>query len=134
MGTDVPTYMRYAVALTEPRTARQWRDPYAEASVDLSRVDWIMTANTLAPVPVALRDRLRTIHFPEPSRKHMAALTYRLLANMAIDRGLDPRWAAPPDVVELAALSACWTGDSIRRLTKLVGAVALARERLSARH
>lgn len=38
-------------SMLEPATARAWTCPYYQVPFDLSRVSWIMTANSIAGVP-----------------------------------------------------------------------------------
>jgi ATP-dependent Lon protease len=79
--------------LLERETAARWHDPYIDAPCDLSHISWIMTANTIEPVPKSLRDRCRCIRFPEPGPEHLAVLAQRLLAEKYRDKGFDPKWA-----------------------------------------
>jgi energy-coupling factor transporter ATP-binding protein EcfA2 len=122
------------LAMLEPSTARTWRDPYTESEVDLSYVSWIATANDLELLPRTLVDRCLVVPFQQPEKQHLASLANRILCNMMVDRRLDPRWATPLDGVEIAALSAAWTGGSIRHLTRLVRAVEHSRSRFDVRH
>jgi hypothetical protein len=90
-------------------------------------VVWLATANTLDGLPLPLRDRCRVVRFPEPGPEHLPVLAGRLLRKAVADCGLDTRWAAPFDGEELAALRRHWRGGSIRRLARLVEAVAATR-------
>lgn len=117
------------VGLLEAETSRRWHDPYVEASCDLSHVSWLMTANALDPVPGVLLDRCRVLRFPEPEPQHIAVLAPRILERLYVDAGHDPRWSTPLEPFELAALSAAWSGGSIRRLERLVEVLIEGRER-----
>lgn len=114
--------------LLERETASRWHDPYIDAPCDLSQVSWIMTANTVEPVPKSLRDRCRCIRFPEPGPEHLAVLAQRLLAELYREKGFDPKWALPLDGVEIEALSAAWPGGSIRTLQRIVDRLIDVRE------
>ena len=114
--------------LLERETAARWLDPYIDAPCDLSHISWIMTANTVEPVPKSLRDRCRCLRFPEPGPEHLAALAQRLLAEKYRDKGFDPKWALPLDGVEVEALSAAWPGGSIRTLQRIVERLIDVRE------
>lgn len=114
--------------LLERETAARWHDPYIDAPCDLSHISWIMTANTVEPVPKSLRDRCRCIRFPEPGPEHLAVLAQRLLAGSYRDKGFDPKWALPLDGVEIEALSAAWPGGSIRVLQRIVDRLIEVRE------
>ncbi|MBB5693577.1 AAA family ATPase [Muricoccus pecuniae] len=122
------------LAMLEKRTARCWRDPYLEAPVNMENVVWLATANDLDGVPAPLRDRFRILRFPNPGAEHLSALAHRLLVASAVERGLDPRWASPLDVVEFAAVASVWRGGSLRHLAKLVNGVVTARDRPSTHH
>lgn len=114
--------------LLERETAARWRDPYIDAPCDLSHISWIMTANTVEPVPKSLRDRCRCIRFPEPGPEHLTALAQRLLAEAYREKGFEPQWAIPLDGVEVEALSAAWPGGSIRALQRIVERLVHVRE------
>lgn len=113
----------------EKETSSRWFDPYVESACDLSRVSWLMTANTVTTIPPVLRDRCRILGFPEPGPDHLAVLAPRILERVYADSGHDPRWATPLDAIELAALAANWQGGSIRQLERLIEAIVEARER-----
>lgn len=114
--------------LLERETAARWHDPYIDAPCDLSHISWIMTANTIEPVPKSLRDRCRCLRFPEPGPEHLAVLAQRLLAEHYRDKGFDPKWAVPLDGIEIEALSQAWPGGSIRALQRIVERLIDVRE------
>jgi ATP-dependent Lon protease len=122
------------LGLFEPQTAKAWFDPYIQASVDLSHVVWLATANGLEGIPIPLRDRCRVLRFPNPTTAHLPAIASHLLKALVIERGLDQRWALPLDAVELAELTAAWPGGSIRALGRLIEGVLKARETSAVRH
>ncbi len=115
------------LAMLEPVSAVEWTDPYLQAPVDLSHVMWMATANTIDGIPVPLLDRCRVLQFPAPGPEHLALLAAALLRQACTARGLDPRWAAPLDGVELQAVAQAWPGGSMRRLARLLEGVIAAR-------
>lgn len=117
------------IGLYEPVTSRRWHDPYIQAPCDLSHVSWLMTANSIEPIPAALRDRCRILRFPNPGADQLPLLAARILERLYIEAGYDPRWATPLEGFELDALASVWTGGSIRRLERLVEGLREARER-----
>jgi len=117
------------IGLFEPETSRRWHDPYLEAHCDLSHVSWLMTANSMEPIPAALRDRCRILRFPDPGTDQLPFFATRILEQLYIDAGHDPRWATPLEGFELDALASVWTGGSLRRLERLVEGLREARER-----
>ncbi|ANL51571.1 AAA ATPase domain-containing protein [Rhizobium phaseoli] len=116
------------IGLYEPVTSRHWHDPYIQAPCDLSHVSWLMTANSIEPIPAALRDRCRILRFPCPEADHLPLLAPRILARRYVQAGYDPRWATPLEGFELDALAKVWTGGSIRRLERVVDGLRKARE------
>lgn len=117
------------IGLFERETSSRWHDPYVQARCDLSHVSWLMTANSLEPIPVALRDRCRVLRFPDPGADQLSLFAARILKRLYIEAGHDPRWATPLEGFELDALGSVWTGGSIRRLERLVEELHKARER-----
>lgn len=113
----------------DPENARRFPDPSLQVELDLSCVTVMCTANSAAPLPGPLLDRMRIVRFPEPGAQHLDALLPGVLREIAVDAGLDPRFLRPPDGVERAALAARWRGGSVRRLRRAVEAVLRVRER-----
>jgi ATP-dependent Lon protease len=110
-------------------TAARYRDPYLQADVDLSRVQWILTANSLDTIPRPLLDRCLVLRLEEPGPEHLRQLATSILAEVRADRGLDELWAPPFDGVEWSALEANWSkGGSLRALRRLVETVLDARD------
>lgn len=117
------------VGLLEPETARRWHDPYIESHCNLSHLSWLMTANSLEPIPPVLRDRCRIISFPEPGPEHLEVLAPLILERLYVDAGHDRRWATPLERSELEALSKAWRGGSIRKLERQMEVLIKAREK-----
>lgn len=109
-------------------TSARYRDPYLQAEVDLSRVTWLFTANTLDTIPPALLDRMLVLRVDEPGPEHLWTLATSILAEVRADRGLDELWAPAFDGVEWSALEENWPGGSLRALRRLVEAVLDARD------
>ena len=109
-------------------TAARFPDPSLQVQIDISRVTTVATANDARKLPAPLSDRFRVVSFPEPGPAHLTALVPALLAAIAIERGIDPRFLPVPDGIELAALRRRWRGGSVRRLRQAVEAVLRSRE------
>jgi hypothetical protein len=109
-------------------TASRYRDIYLQADVDISRVQWILTANGLDTVPRPLLDRCLVLRVDEPGAEHLRALATSILADVRADRGLDERWAPAFDGIEWAALEENWGGGSLRGLRRLIEGVLDARD------
>lgn len=116
------------LAFLEPSSSARYQDPALETSVDLSAMSYVLTANSLEDVPVPLRDRVQIVRIPEPGWEHVGALTARIIADLARERGLDPRWIPPLDPDELDVLKTGWNGGSLRQLTKLTRLMIDGRE------
>lgn len=122
------------LGLLEPETSSRYPDPALQIPLDLSQVNYIATANTIAPLPAPLRDRFRIVAFPKPTFDDLDALLPGLIKNLAIERGVDSRWIAPLDATERATIAKAWPGGSIRRLHRILEAILLARDRATPRH
>ncbi|MFC0373078.1 AAA family ATPase, partial [Methylobacterium isbiliense] len=120
--------------MLEPETARAYPDPAFQTEIDLSRVSWLATANTLHNLPGPLLDRLRVVEMPAPEPYHLEALIAPILAGVAASRGLDAAWMPVLSGEELLLVRRGWRGGSLRRLTRLVEAVVAARELGLPRH
>ena len=118
----------------EPRSASRYHDIFVQASVNLSGVVWLATANDVAPLPKAFRDRCRILAFPSPTLADLPAIAPRLLEAITTSKGLDKRWISPINPHEMEALSAAWPGGSLRSLKRLLEGVLLARDQFSGRH
>jgi len=51
------------LGLRKRQSASRWHAPYLEASVDLSQVIWVVTANSVDRQSAPLRDRCRILRF-----------------------------------------------------------------------
>lgn len=109
-------------------TAARYRDVYLQADVDLSHVQWILTANAIDTVPRPLLDRCVILRLDEPGPEHLRQLATSVLADVRADRGLDAAWVPPLEGWEWAALEEFWPGGSLRALRRLIEAVLDARD------
>ncbi|TXN63215.1 AAA family ATPase [Methylobacterium sp. WL6] len=121
------------LGMLEVESSSRYRDPFLEHAVDLSRINWCFTANSLQGIPQPLLDRLVVVHVPEPGPEHLDALAPQLLDAARAELGLDEAWVPALDPVELDALRTAWSGGSLRRLRRLVDGVLAAREQSAPR-
>ena len=121
------------LGLLEPRRAEAFFDPFLNAPLNLSKMSWVFTANTLTDIPPALQNRLEIIRCQSPQRKHLEQLAPQLLQAAYADRNLDPRWCEPLNQNEMNSLRWHWSGGSIRNLKRLVQAVVDSREKFMSR-
>jgi hypothetical protein len=112
----------------EPETNCRYPDPALQVTLDLSRVSYVATANSLDPLPAPIRDRFRVVTFPKPTVAHVDALLPAVIADLITDRGLDAGWIAPLDGDEHAAVASAWRGGSVRILRRLVDVVLRDRD------
>lgn len=117
------------LGLMEPSSSATWHDPYIQASVDMSHVIWLGTANTMDGIPAPLQDRCRRLVFPVPTEEHLVPLANSVLRTLIAQRGLDPAWALPLDGIEIEALRSAWPGGSMRLLQQLVDTVLKVRDK-----
>lgn len=114
------------LALLEPSTARCYRDRCLQTEVDVSAVNWIMTANAITPrLPPPFLSRIEVIEVAMPPADMVDVLIEQLLADLA------RRWRLPPTMpIELTSrVMAQLRQDyrrhsSIRRLQRMIEAVA----------
>lgn len=131
--TDYGRLWDCLLGFIEPETGSRYPDPALQIRLDLSHVNYVATANSLEPLPSALRDRFRIAVFPKPTIDDLDALLPGLLRAIATERGVDVRWIPPIDVVERATITNHWPGGSIRRLLRILEAVLHARDRHATR-
>jgi ATP-dependent Lon protease len=126
--TDCGRLWDCMLAFTETESSRCYPDPALQTPVDISHVSFIATANSVDPLPAALRDRFRTIAFAKPQATDAVQLLPAILFDLAVERGLDPRWIEPLAADEQAAIVGMWGGGSVRRLRRIVESMVRARE------
>jgi ATP-dependent Lon protease len=116
------------LGLLEPETSIRYPDPFFQSNVDLSRISYLATANSVSGLPRPLLDRFRIIKLTLPSRDHLGALLPAIIADLARERGLDANWIAPLDGDEHAAIASAWNGGSVRNLRRLVEVILRDRD------
>jgi hypothetical protein len=121
-------FLEALLPMLEPRSAAKFFDVFIEASVDLSGVVFLGTANDPDRMPRPLRDRCRILAFPSPEREHLLALVPGLLKSIIATKGMDPRWVPAFTADELEAMAGAWQGGSLRALQRMIEAVLRARD------
>jgi ATP-dependent Lon protease len=138
-GTSVPSngggrLWDCLLGLLESESSLRYPDPMLQTNVDLSRISFMATANSVASLPRPLLDRFRVIRMGVPSRDHLEALLPAVVADLARERGLDAKWIPMLDGVEHAAVASAWPGGSVRTLRRLVDLILHDRDARATRN
>jgi hypothetical protein len=112
----------------ESETSARYPDPALQTNLDLSRVSYVATANSLDPLPSPIRDRFRIVTFPKPTANDLDALLPAVIADLARERNVDQNWVPPLDGIERKAAARNWPGGSVRRLRRIVEAILRQRD------
>ena len=84
----------------DPEQNFEFEDHYLDIPYDLSKVLWVTTANSLDPLPPALRDRMEVIEFPGYVEEEKLEIAQRFLVPKQIaDNGLLPKQLTLSDEV-----------------------------------
>ena len=108
-----------------------------DATIDLSRVSFIATANDVDRIPRALLDRFRILRVPAPTEGAIfPQLAASIMEQLAVEDGVDPGFLQLLEQDELAVIAKAWRGrqaKSIRTLQKMIAATLDARKILRPR-
>lgn len=113
----------------ESETSARYPDPFIESDVDLSHVNFFLTANDDSKLQGPLRDRLRIVRMPEPRREDLPTLARAMVNDVARERGGNPAWWPHLNEDELEIAGRLWLGGSVRRLRVIVERLLAAREK-----
>lgn len=84
----------------EPESARVFYDECLQGTIDLTCLNWVLTANSTETIEAPLRSRLRVIEWNGPEPDDLYRLIPSIAAGVAADIGVDPRFFEPlPDSV-----------------------------------
>lgn len=119
--------------MLETHTANGYFEAALDATIDLSHVSFVATANTLT-IPAPLRDRFDVVKMPDPGPEHIGPLAKRIIDDIRRKRGLVDGMIPliAPDESDL--LSQAWRGGSLRQLSRIVEALVDNRDRLEIRN
>lgn len=87
-GGSLPGATEVLKGMIEPTTARAWTCPCLQLPVDLTRVTWIMTTNSLDGIPAPLLDRCLVVRIPDPTPDHLRLVAAGKIADMIADPDL----------------------------------------------
>lgn len=74
--------------LLQRETAARYQDPYLQAQIDLSHVDWILLANSTNGLPPPLLDRVNVFHVSYPEGEDLYRTVERALGAEAADEAV----------------------------------------------
>ena len=87
------------LGLLEPESSRDWNCPYFRVKLDMSRLSWVMLANTLRTVPEPVLSRTRVLPIPDLTPAQLKAFARR----QGVARGLEaPAVEAVADALDRA--------------------------------
>lgn len=110
-------------------TSARYPDPFVESEIDVSHVNFLLTANDDTKLQGPLRDRLRIVRMPEPRREDLPTLARAMVNDVARERGGNPAWWPHLNEDELEIAGRLWPGGSVRRLRVIVERLLAAREK-----
>ncbi|HEY7544079.1 MAG TPA: endopeptidase La [Blastocatellia bacterium] len=109
----------------DPAQNFSFRDHYMDLPFDLSKVFFIATANSLGPIPVALRDRMEVIRLAGYSEEEKLHIARRYLAPRQItEAGLTPDQIQISDETMAAIISRYTREAGVRQLERTIGRLA----------
>ncbi|MDX5983686.1 AAA family ATPase [Sphingomonas echinoides] len=117
MGDPVATLL----GMLERSTAARYFDGCLAAEIDLSHVNWVLTANRIDALPAPLLSRVQVVEVSGPGPEHAEAVLATLWREVARDLGLPP--AALPRLeatAETMLLRLFRNTRSVRRLRRAI--------------
>ena len=75
--------------MLDPTLSGAWLDECLQVAADLSRVNWVLTANRLDLVPPSIRGRCLILHFPRPRLQDFPVLLGGILRDIAEEHAVE---------------------------------------------
>jgi ATP-dependent Lon protease len=111
--------------ILDPAQNATFRDNYLDLPFDLSKVFFIMTANTTETIPRPLMDRMETIHLSGYSDEEKLEIAKRyLLTRRRDEAGLTGEQLVVPDETILAIIRKYTRESGVRELERTLGRLA----------
>ena len=92
------------LSMLEPETAGSWHDECLGTAVDLRRVSWCMTANTVDGIPGPLLNRVSIVHVGKPEGRHIEHIVDGMKRDIAREFGVSPDMMPDLDEAAIARL------------------------------
>jgi len=109
----------------DPEQNIAFNDHYIELDYDLSKVLFIATANSLHPIPVALKDRMEVINITGYTQEEKLAIAQGYLVPRQIERnGLTPEQFTIDDSALNYIIDGYTRESGVRNLERTIGSVA----------
>ena len=111
----------------DPEQNFSFSDHYVEVSFDLSKVMFIGTANTVDPIPAALRDRMEIIEIPSYTEEEKLNIAKRFLIPRQVrDHGLKQSQLRVDDDALRSIISSYTREAGVRNLERRIADIARA--------
>ena len=104
----------------EATSSKAMLDTYLEASVNLSAVTYLATANDVRKVGSVLRDRFQCIAAPVPRVEDLPVIVRQMQVELLEEQGFDARWLVPFGQDQIDLLASQWRPGSLRGLRRMV--------------
>ncbi|MCY3999681.1 MAG: endopeptidase La [Bacteroidetes bacterium] len=109
----------------DPEQNIAFNDHYIELDYDLSKVLFIATANSLQPIPVALKDRMEVINITGYTQEEKLAIAQGYLVPRQIERnGLTPKQFTIDESAINYIIDGYTRESGVRNLERTIGSVA----------
>ena len=117
--------MAILLEVLDPQQNTAFRDHYIDYSIDLSKVFFICTANSLKPITKALLDRLEVVEFRDYTKDEKVAIGRDyLLKNVLKYAGLMPQELTFSDDVWPVIVESCKDREGVRTLERTLERLA----------
>ncbi len=114
----------------DPEQNKEFKDHYLGATVDLSEVMFLLTANQLDPVPPALRDRMEVIRIPGYTEEEKIRIALDFLVHRQREaHGLTARQLSLPEETVRAVIRSYTREAGVRNLDRQIAALCRKRAR-----
>jgi len=112
------------IEVLDPEENYEFIDHYIDLEIDLSQVFFITTANTIGPIPPALKDRMETIEMSGYSEREKLQIAKRfLIKKQAKKNGLNPDNIIIEDGLILKIINGYTRESGVRNLERQIAII-----------